>query len=375
MKYFLQFGGQGTPWLREFIRYQEDPKMNKFYALIFKAIEENAPKLNQEISFPQGFDIQKWFTDHRKAPENIYLSRSAISFPMIQACQLAHLEYLHCNGFTREKLLKNSVALTGHSQGLITATFLSLCLEGEEYYNSLYDYTRYIFYMGARAQEFFTDIFPTEEEVNASRKIGSEDPDPMAAILGKDHLEIKSLIDDVNQGLEQEEKIYISLYNTADNRVISSKRSSMILLDEKIKKLENRNRPKYLYIKSSCPFHSPLLKKMKETFENDLKNISFDYKGSDLHIPVYSFSDGRNMQNDHDLGTSLFKEIILNTLYWEKPLASILKNHSIREAIDFGPGRVSQRLSDSIFKSRNEEVSILCASSSKDQEYLILNLK
>ena len=79
---------------------------------------------------------------------------------------------------------------------------------------------------------------------------------------------------------------------------------------------------------------------MKNTFapfSEQLPKIHFSYQGSDLKVPVYSFSDGRNMQNDTSLGETLCVELMTNVLNWERAITTLIEPNDIDAVIDLGP--------------------------------------
>ena len=376
MKYIVQFGGQGAPWIKELARYYNEPTMAKFFGVIVKSIEEIVSSVANTGAIPQGFDIKSWLQSPDTAPDDNYLSRAAISLPMIQAAQLAHLEYLHVNGLTRQKLVQNTFASTGHSQGLIPATLLALNLDDAAYYEALATYTKYLFYVGVRAQQVSTTIFASDAENTLSESVGTKSPEPMVAVLGLTSNELNALVQEMNASLPQNEKIYLSLYNTGNNTILSSTRNSLIKFNEKINPMIADKKVKYVYLKTSCPFHSPLLENIKESFEKDIETLNMPFKGSDLKIPVYSFSDGRNMQADDKLSLVLYKELMINPLYWEKALKSSIENHaSVELVLDFGPGKVSQRLSQEVFQGLGKEINIATLAMPKEQQTLLENSK
>lgn len=50
-KLFLQFGGQGSPFLKEISKlYESEPSLKEFFDVSFKAIAEEVPKLDKKSS-------------------------------------------------------------------------------------------------------------------------------------------------------------------------------------------------------------------------------------------------------------------------------------------------------------------------------------
>ena len=358
MKFFLQFGGQGSFWFKEFIRYYPEPKMAKAYNIILEVFEEELTGIDSFRNYYDQFNPGGWLNDPSSFPGETFSSRTIISMPMIQAVQLLHLEFLRINGFNLNQILENSIGASGHSQGLVSAVMAALGFEGDEYYEAYRNCLRFLLFLPLRSQEAFPQVLPSPEETQMSDHLENEEPEPMAAVLGEDHGSTEKAVEEINASLTLSDKIYISLYNTPTNRILSGERRSLIQFNQKIFSQIKEKKLRYVYIKTSVPYHSPLIEAAVEAFKKDLKRIPFPYSGRDLKIPVYSFFDGRNMQNDIDLGVELCKEIMIRPLYWRKSL-SVLKNNKVDAILDFGPGKISQRLSKDVLTSMNVDIPVV----------------
>lgn len=106
----------------------------------------------------------------------------------------------------------------------------------------------------------------------------------------------------------------------------------------------------------------------ENTVPKDMERIGFQYKGSDLKIPVYSIFDGRNFQNEPDVSLPLFREVLIKALHWDKATANFVNTAKV-VGIDFGPSVVSQKLTQANLGS--SENKIYSASSPKDIKVLL----
>ena len=162
--------------------------MKKFYDTIFATIESEITKFDEFKELYSTFQPRKWLEKPDTLPNEVYFSRAPVSMAMIQATQLAHFEYIRVNGVESKFLLEKTVGITGHSQGLVTATLLALALEGEDYYKGIADYTRYLIHLSYQSQLLHPVIYASEQENEKSVILGSKTPEPMVAILGGKHL-------------------------------------------------------------------------------------------------------------------------------------------------------------------------------------------
>lgn len=370
--FYVQFGGQGAPWYKELVKYYKEPAFKKFFDAGISALEEERPHVEGTPGLPEGIDARGWLEDDSKIPSEDYLSCAAVSIPMIQMAQLAHLENLLQNGFPMDQMIAHLAGTTGHSQGLIPASLVALGKTGDEYYDAVNLYTKYLLHLGVASQKAFPHFAPTAEELAKSEELGGKAPAPMVAVLGLEHADIQKKVDEVNATLPADQQIHMSLYNSPSNRILSSFRSSLVAFHEKFKAEIDEKAFKFVYLRTTCPFHCPLLNPTRDHFLPELKRIGFNYTGADLKVPVYSFYDGANLQESGDqLGVKMFEDMVLNTLYWEKSMSPAVANDKISHILDFGPGKTSQRLSMDTLKELGREIPVLGAAVPKDLKEIL----
>lgn len=362
-KFFLQFGGQGAPYLKEMQKLYAEAAMKPYFDVAVSAIEAAAKMVEGTPAHPEKVELRKWLSESENAPSDDAMAIAGISLGLIQATQFAHYEYLHLQGFDRAEMLKHTVAASGHSQGLIAASFTALGLEGKAYYDAIYKYIQYLFLMGVRAQEVFPHIYASAEETAKSEALGAKAPAPMVAVLGENHATIEAWVNAFNGASK---KLFVSLYNTPSNRIISGARADLIAFHERYKAEFEARQIKYVYLRSTCPFHCELMQPILEKFRPDIARIGFDFKGSDLKFPVYSFWDGANLQNEGELGLRMTDDLMVKTLYWEKAMLPVRNDNSITAILDFGPGKTSQRLSMDTLAGLGHEVPVYAIAFAKD---------
>lgn len=371
-RFYLQFGGQGAPWYKELSRLYAEPNLKKFFDVALSAIDAERTRVEGSIGLPHGIDARAWLDDESKIPSEEYLGCAAVSIPMIQMVQFAHVENLNKNGFPLSDLIQYSYGATGHSQGLIPACLLGMDKKGDEYYDGVGQFMKYLLYLGVSAQKAFPYFEATADEISESEKLGAGIPAPMVAVLGQTHDYIQKLVDQTNQVLPADKKIYISLYNNSSNRILSSFRSSLVAFHKQHKALVEKKEFKFVYLRTSCPFHSVLMEPVREIFEQEIKYINFVYNGSDIKIPVISFADGQDMRDSgKDLPIKMYVDMAIKPLYWDKSVKPGVDESSVTHFIDFGPGKTSMRLSQDVMKDLDASKDILGAAVPKDLKTIL----
>lgn len=365
-KIFFQMGGQGSLWYSELKKLYDSGTLNDFFHHAIDAVNELKSLTQNAVATPYGLDPEKWLKDESSIPSEDYLSTAGVSLVMIQMTQLAYYEQFRLKyPFSTVKSILASA--TGHSQGLISATLLALGLEGEDYYKALRLYMKYITYLALRAQEVFPYLNPTDEELKLAQELGLKDPAPMVAVLGSEHKIIEELVHKFNEK-NIAPKIYVGLYNTPTNRVLSSYRKSLLLFYKENKSFFEENKIKFIFLKTTCPFHSPYMEESVPKILEDMKKENFSYDMKDLKIPVYTFANGEDYRKMFGLMPIMSRDLLVSTLHWDMAVKPAI--NTVDYIIDFGPGKTSQRLTQETITSLGGNINVLCLANPKDVKEL-----
>ncbi|TGK07315.1 ACP S-malonyltransferase [Leptospira semungkisensis] len=369
-KLFLQFGGQGSPWLKELSKiYESEPSLKELFDTAFTALKEELPGLDKNI-ISQGYDFESWIKNPESAPDENYLSSATVSIVGIFLTQTANYVSLTHKGFTTSELLANSIGASGHSQGIVPAVLVSLGKEGADFYKEYAKFVKFILYLGYRAQQLYGIFNPSEEVLKGNEEIGDKQPAPMVAVIGYSAAELSERVEKINSelGLSGDKAIYVSLFNTPDSNIISGNPEVLLSFRKKFKAEMDEKKVKFVYLRTTAPFHCPVMDGAENTVPKDMERIGFSYKGSDLKIPVYSIFDGRNYQNESDVSLPLFREVLIKALHWNKATAAFVNTPKV-VGIDFGPSVVSQKLTQANLGT--SENKIYSTSSPKDIKVLL----
>lgn len=369
-KLFLQFGGQGSPFLKEISKlYDSEPSLKEFFDVSFKAIAEEVPKLDKKIIY-SGYDFESWVKNPDSAPDENYLCSAPVSIVGIFLAQMGNYVAFTNKGFPVSELISNSIGATGHSQGVISSALIALGKEGSDFYSAFSKFLKFVLYIGYRAQELVGTYNPSETLLKANEEVGDKQPAPMVAVIGYSQKELEDRVKQTNNslGLSGSKAIYVSLYNTPDSNIVSGSPESLLEFRKQFKSEMDEKKVKFVYLRTTAPFHSPHMEDTNKTIPSDMEKIGFNFKGSDLKIPVYSIFDGRNMQSDSELGIPLFREMLIKTLYWDKAVKPFVTATNVT-GIDFGPSVVSQKLTQA--NMGTSENKIYAVSSPKDIKVLL----
>jgi malonyl CoA-acyl carrier protein transacylase len=196
----------------------------------------------------------------------------------------------------------------------------------------------------------------------------------MVAVIGYNKEELEQRVNQFNKekNLDEKTSVYISLYNTPDSMILSTMPESLLAFRTHFKAEMDERKAKFVYLKTTAPFHCPFMNSTWPEFKSkDYDYLAFNYKGSDLKVPVYGIYDGKNLQEVEDLKERLFKTVLIEPLYWDKAISPLWTDASISTILDFGPSTVSQKLSGGHLKAKEIEKQSLSASSPKEIKVLL----
>jgi malonyl CoA-acyl carrier protein transacylase len=372
-KIFLQFGGQGAPYLKEITKlYKDEPLLKEYFETVFSLLSEfesSFPKSDSRYTF--GFDLKSWMDSPESAPSEDYLIRGSISVPMIFLTQVGHYHLMCLKGYPSSELLSQTSGITGHSQGILAATLASLGFEGKDFYSQFKDYFKFVFYLAFHAQGAFLEFELPATVAEGNVANGDKNPAPMVAIIGYNREELEDRVNRANKdlGLTGIEMVHISLYNTPDSMIVSGHPSSLLKFRSKYKAEMDEAKKKFVYLRTTAPFHCPAMENSWPGFLKDFNDSKFifNYKASDLKVPVYSIFDGEDIRNKPvPLIEVLYKDIVIRPLYWDKAVGTLFTDTSIGYCLDFGPSVVSSKLTGGQLTPRGITLPVLCLANPKD---------
>lgn len=368
---FLQFGGQGAPYLKEVSKLYEDPSLKKFFEVSFDVLNKFQKELpSLDPLFSKGMDLKSWIEKPESAPDESYLARGSVSIAMIFICQSANYHYFTLNGYSPSELFPFIKGITGHSQGVHGAFLASLGKEGDKYYEVLADFLMFTCYMGYRAQETYTRFDLPASVITDSESLGDKNPSPMVACIGYTKEELQSRVNFFNEQYspKDEDKVYISLFNTPNSMIISGKPERLIEFRRKNKSEMDEKKHKYVYLRTTAPFHCPHTESSIPKFSSDLKSkFSFPYTAADIKAPLISFVDGRNLQNEKgNLAEVIFREIVVENLHWNLAVKPVIEDASVSTVIDFGPSKTVAGITQANVPESAQGKTILSVSNPKD---------
>ena len=372
-KIFLQFGGQGAPYLKEISKlYKDEPLTKDYFDVVFSALDSLKSEFpNSDARYENGFDLKSWMENPDSAPSEDYLIRGSISVPMIFLTQLGQYFLMTQKGYSAPSLFPNVAGITGHSQGILAAAFTALGNDKDEFLKALPEYLKFIFYLAYHAQGAFMEFKVPDSILEGNTANGDKNPAPMVAVIGYNRQELEERVERANKELDLsgKEKIYVSLYNTPDSMILSAIPSSLLGFRNLFKAEMDESKKKFVYLKTTAPFHCPAMESSWSGFESDFINgkFKFPYKNSDLKVPVYSIYDGEDIQTKSvPLIEVLYKDVVIRPLFWEKAVGALFTDKSIAYCLDFGPSVVSSKLTSGQLTPKEITTPVYCLANPKD---------
>jgi len=352
---FIQFGGMATSYYDELkSAWMAYPYARDLIDRVCDvlAAESNGDAFASTDYYKHGIDVRRWF--EAEAPSEKYLLSSCIAQPLLFMMQMANLLILMKNGgYTWDFLMRNLKGVTGHSQGITPAILLSVGLDDDSIVKSACDIAVWLLWRGLRMQEAYP-IAAISDAVLArvSKFDDAKNISPMAAIGGIESEEISSMLDIFNFELPDRKRVYISLKNAWNRSVISGDVESIVLFREVLeRKKEDYNKNggaefdyRWEYLNVTAPFHCPYQMRSMERFFEDTKRLGIRFDSKDLKIPVFSTSDGSNLQNCKDLTKTLIENDFCSGVDWPRTIKNASSENGVTHIIDMGSGDTTAKL-------------------------------
>ena len=159
----------------------------------------------------------------------------------------------------------------------------------------------------------------------ASRNLDSPDGSPgMAAVIGLTYEDIAPYLGEIDG-------IYAANHNSPTQIVVSGTSEGLDKAEEAFKKAGAR---RYIRLRVSGPFHSPLLEEARQGLEDFLGSFTF----SDPVLPVYANVTGRRIASGEE-AKSLCVQQIISTVRWVDEEKSLMDDGFDR-FLEVGPGTV-----------------------------------
>jgi malonyl CoA-acyl carrier protein transacylase len=333
----LLFGGTGTPWWKILPAYRANPALRGFFRSALEALEEDRRLLDASPFSAFGSEMRDWIEGEAR-PQSARLHYCPIAVPMTFLIQMANaylwkMEYRDC---APTDGIAGAIA---HSQGIVSAVLMA-SEAGREWWdaNRFKAFLRYFFRFSLRAQECFPFPEPDAEEKAEAANLGFGETSPMAALLGMDAAKVGNMIREFNAAPAGFGPVHLALINSPTSTVISATRKSLIAFLVRNAAVIKAGHCRSVFVKTSCPFHSPLLRGMEAPFLNDLAEIGFRSVGTELNFPVYSGRDGADYRGRGDLALAMCREMAMEKCEWGLSLIAAVRESRPWEILDFGPG-------------------------------------
>lgn len=141
-------------------------------------------------------------------------------------------------------------------------------------------------------------------------------------------------ITEIVERLKNEGIITISGYNSKSQIVISGEERLLKKVSEEVKKLRGR----FIPLKTSLPFHSPLMKRAEEEFKNFLTRVEFEKS----HTPYISSVTGTIIEDPEKIRNTLLSQIT-RPVKWIQTVEKLLEL-GVTDFIEVGPGKTLTNL-------------------------------
>ncbi|KAJ1641897.1 fatty acid synthase alpha subunit Lsd1, partial [Coemansia asiatica] len=295
--------------------------------------------------YADGLAIHKWIVDRDSAPEQEYLSSTPVSMPLIGLVQLMQLMVLYKTlGVSPGEL----AIATGHSQGIVSAVFLSTLTDDEEsFISGSKKALGLLMLVGALPHLALPYFRLFEHGSNGLASSTNVQATPMVSVQGLNKQQLSKIIDDFNcKQPSANHFVQLAVANTVDQIIVAgqieqaakfarfAKSQSAAADQDQSKLLLALCKPviNIDYLGMTMPYHCDLLQDSAEDIVDIALQKGWTFDASDMQIAVRSNDNGHDICSESDLTRYLIESVCILPVDW--PYA--VNAPSITHAVYFG---------------------------------------
>ncbi|TKY88280.1 hypothetical protein EX895_002632 [Sporisorium graminicola] len=299
----------------------------------------------------QGLNLLAWLTHQAERPSEAYLASVPISAPLLSLTQMIQFFVSSkCVGMTVPEFRNHFQAVSGHSQGIVSATAMALAKDDAHYVQSVVLASELLFQVGLTSQLCYGDKSVDSKTSQESVEAGFGPPTPMLVVNGARRSLLDSKLATFNRVVPGHRQVHVALVNAPTTTVLAGHPSDLLSFARDLSAISasskldqsrvafSKRKPsiRFKFLPINLPYHSPLLADVK--YEDVVAPIDVNqWEGRDLALPVYSTTDGSNLQQTPSGGllASLCAQMCTDPVDWTKAVRPL---PSTTHLIDFGTG-------------------------------------
>jgi malonyl CoA-acyl carrier protein transacylase len=153
---------------------------------------------------------------------------------------------------------------------------------------------------------------------------------PMAAVMGVPTEELRALV--------AGSRVHLALANSGSSHVLAGDPGDLDALRREHARRLAEPAVRWVYLRSTAPFHTPLLEQAVRAALEDRHFLTFRLTGEELAVPVYVADSPVNLQHRGDLLPDVLAHAVCRPLDWPRTVRAALEDCRPDQIVDFGPG-------------------------------------
>ncbi|KAJ2470927.1 fatty acid synthase alpha subunit Lsd1, partial [Coemansia sp. RSA 2320] len=339
------FGGQGgvDNYIEEtrmlYATYR--PLVSDYVACMSEFLQQEAGEAAFSQVYRKGLDVVAWLESDEEVPDQEYMLSVPVSIPVVGLTQLMQVMVLFKTlGISPGELASSFEAIAGHSQGIATATALSLATDEESFYRV----SKIV--LGLL---MLTGVYPQLDYPTAAASAQSIAATPMVSVLKLSRAQIAEAISKHNaQQKTDKAMVHLSLTNGAKMFVVSGATESIkgfvrALYKEhdtggadqtRVRHSQRKSGVSTKYLSINAPYHCPLLGHAVEGACRYASSKGWELDSRDMRRAVRAGDDGHDIRGVGNLSQYLLQSMCVLPVDWCKAAGM----DGVTHIVDFGPG-------------------------------------
>ena len=376
----LVFAGQGFDYISEIQSlYAESEAVQQWieesHSVLVQWIQ--TPEILAKGLFPLGLHILDWIQTGRSIPSD-YLERVSVSHPLIFIAQVARYIQSMDRGLSALNHTDAISFTTGYSQGMIPALFCAEMVGVEFSLSRALKYLEYTFWQGILMESQWLRL--NQPEI--------ADFSSMASVSGIDKETLSSVVEKIQQQLDEGERVKIAIQASRTRFVVSGPGQALeklFLLLSKMKEHQKKQKKVGQFggkvlnftwesIPVAAAFHNEMLIGGIDVLRAKCQEIGFDIQASDLAVPVFRYDETTLVNDCSSVLEYLMHCQFVYSVEWFTLMSHISNEQKVDVLLDFGPGDGLTRLSYSSVRGSGIELIPLCTENGQERLFTIGSL-